>query len=159
MFNSLRPGTTYPGFPDVLAESAVLFKGYLDFFRPLSIRAASLCYIDVIIIPVDDAGLVVTSDYFTIGKDLPEDPFGTMLQHSFQAVLKCPADKGPAVMTLQSLPGQHGQQFARFFLETQKTCVGIDSLELDLVKDRLSRSKEYIIDGRAANEPWVSLAS
>lgn len=144
VFNSLRPGPTYPGFPEVLKEAEDLFRSYLDFFRPLSIRMASLCYIDVINIPVDEGGLVVISDYFTIAKDLPDDPFGTMIQHSLQAVLKCPTDEGPAVMNLQSLPGMHGQKFARFFMETQKTCLGIDSLDLDRVKERLSRSKEYI---------------
>jgi len=143
-FNSLRSGTDYPGYEKVYQEAEEKFAHYLHVFRPLSIRSASICYVDIINIPLAGKSSIELSDYFEIGSDLPADPFGPMTQYSVQAVLNCPYDKGPMVMTFRSLPGR--PDFMRFYLECQKQCLSIDGIDLDVVRSRLQVSKDYVSD-------------
>jgi uncharacterized protein (TIGR04255 family) len=144
VYNSLRKGKDYPGYDEVYSEAERKFADYIDFFRPLSIRDASLSYVDIINIPIKDTPTLELTDYFRMGTDLPEDPFGAMSQYTVQSVFKCPVDEGPLIVTLRSLPAHPEQKYFRFHMEWQKHSVRFESLDLDVVRRRLKTSKDYI---------------
>jgi uncharacterized protein (TIGR04255 family) len=145
IYNSLRSGANYPGYSAVYTEAEVEFKNYADIFNPVTIRTASICYVDIVNIPlVESPSTIELGDYFEIGSDLPEDPFGVMGQFATQCIFDCPVDPGPLLLTLRSNPTPPGSNQISFRMDCQKICLNIDSLDFEVVEERLRTSKEYI---------------
>jgi uncharacterized protein (TIGR04255 family) len=142
VYNSLTPGLGYPGYETLYAEAAKRFSRFLSVFRPQSILSASICYVDVINIPLNNRTSLNIEDYFKIGRDMADSPFGSTVRYNAEFVLDCPDDKGPATLRLHSLPPEGG--FFPFCMVSHKQCVGFEGLNLEAVRSRLRTSKEYL---------------
>lgn len=146
IYNSLRSGTDYPGYEKIYKAAELKFKSFVEFFRPVNVREAVICYVDVINIPVGNKTSVELSDYFKMGVNLEEDVFGPMSHYEFRSAFDCKVDPGPLLLSIQSLPGRPGQDHLRLRMEWQKICVQFDKLDLAEIKRRLDTSKQHLSD-------------
>jgi uncharacterized protein (TIGR04255 family) len=79
--NFLRLGEKYPGFALLSQEAIAKLDRYLEVCTPVRIKHAAIHYVDVIEIPEPVERAILLRDYFTLGVDLPHDPFGNQASY------------------------------------------------------------------------------
>ena len=120
--------------------------GYIDVFRPSSIKGAGLHYLDIVEIPSPPGGKLNLNEYFRHVVDLPEDPFGPIVDFSQAFQVKCAKDEGTLSVRIKSLPASGDASSFRFQMEWHKQSVGINTLQLSDVWSRMDVSHDYILE-------------
>jgi len=136
--NTLEGGADYAGFGSLLAETLRHMNTYRRIYEPVSVRKVTTHLTDIIDIPLDDAPADI-EDYFTIARNLPEDPFGMTAGVLIQYQTEAPHDQQPMNVGLARVPSGSPHMF-RFRMDWEKSST-IDgefdetSLETTLITD------------------------
>lgn len=139
-----RGGNEYPGFEAVLEEAVKLLSQYMDHFRPTAVRRAILTYVDIIRIPSGAEAGIDLDDFFRLGVKLPEDPFGPLGGFAIRFVLpQSPCADSLQVRFVTEPETEKGSM--RFRMHWQSLCDGINSLDEEKLRQRLSAAREHLV--------------
>ncbi|MBP3956364.1 TIGR04255 family protein [Gemmata sp. G18] len=143
--NFLRLGEGYPGFRALSEDAIAKLKSYVERCQPLKIRQAAIHYVDVIEIPLPENRAIQLADYFTLGLDLPVDPFGDQLSYLLRTAVR-PADgTGALEIQLQSESLAPDGKRLRFRMDWHKSCPYDGEIDPDRILADLKRAHESII--------------
>ncbi len=119
--NFLRLGENYPGFEALCSAAVAKLVKYVEICKPVKIRYAAIHYVDVIDVPAPPGGEIKLRDYFTLGLDLPAEPFGSQLSYLIQTTVRPPDGTGPLEIHLQYDPLTTEKGFFRFRMDWHKS--------------------------------------
>lgn len=143
-FYIVRNNSAYPRYARVREEAARFLREYMDLFQPARIRHAAIHYIDIIDIPIPESGKIDIATYFNHIADLPEDPFGLVLNIEMRYLIECPIDVGPLYYQLKRLAAPAAEKVIRFRADWKKQCRDIASIDLETLFSRLDTAHDYM---------------
>ena len=144
-YRLLRGGKEYPGFSTVMEKALEILAQYIQHFRPTAVRRAILSYVDIIKISGMADSRVELNDYFRLGVDLPEDPFGPLGGFAIHFVLP-PTTPGSDRLQLAFTTEQKNESDdLRFRMRWLSFCEGILSLDNENLRDRLTVAHEHLV--------------
>jgi uncharacterized protein (TIGR04255 family) len=143
--NFLRLGDSYPGFKALSEDAVSKLKRFVEVCQPVRIRHAAVHYVDVIDIPLPPAREILLSDYFTLGLDLPSNPFGNQLSYLLRTAVK-PGD-GTGVLEIQlqnELRGGDAPNL-RFRMDWHKLCTYDKEVDPDRIPADLAAAHASVM--------------
>jgi uncharacterized protein (TIGR04255 family) len=142
--NSLRLGESYPGFDAMSTDAVAKLVRYSEMCGPVKLRFAAIHYVDVIEVPVASSGEVQLEDYFTLGLDVPKDPFGSQLSYLMKTMIR-PADgTGHFEVQLQFEQAVSERNVFRFRMDWHKFCPYDGEVDPLRVLQELKRADESV---------------
>jgi uncharacterized protein (TIGR04255 family) len=145
VYNLLMPGVAYPGFDFHLGEAMEKFMDYVSHFQPQRLNHASIHYVDIVEIPFTNSMPVSLSDWFNVGQDLPEKPFGITVNLTNHFVAQAPDGDGTLELSLTFLPRASGPHL-RFQLDWHRTCAWSHRLEPAGIRARLDAAHDHLFE-------------
>lgn len=143
-FNLLQGGSEYPGFTFLLDETFRHLSTYRDIYQPTGVRRATIHYTDIVDIPTDGLPIQV-SDFFSVAKDIPTEPFGDSVDLTYHFVTKAPHDGEQMQLSLGLVPaGQPGQLCFR--LDWEKSCETLNFEDEGEFRNGLSANHEFLVE-------------
>jgi uncharacterized protein (TIGR04255 family) len=144
-YKLLRRGNDYPGFEVVLEEALDKLHHYVEEFQPAAVRHARVTYVDEIRIPRDSRGGVLLEDYFHMGIQLPDEPFGPIAE--FAVKCRFPQTEGHDALQFEFATGPNDSDaVACFLVYWYCTCKDIQSLDPQVLSARLGTAHERIVE-------------
>ncbi len=119
--NFLKLGDSYPGFAALSAEAVAKLASYVEACRPTKLLGAAIHYVDVIDVPVPEAGEILLRDYFTLGIDLP-DVFGLQGDYLLKTAASPRDGTGPLEIQLLHDIQAARKEALRFRMDWHKSC-------------------------------------
>lgn len=141
----LRLGEKYPGFEALSHEAVSKFKRYVEVCQPAKLRYTAVHYVDVIDIPVPASGSINLADYFTLGVDLPRDPFGNQVSFLVRTQVVPTDGTGPMEVQLQLDSLVEGARAFRFRLDWHKQCPYDGEIDLERIPVALKLAHESVM--------------
>ncbi len=115
--NFLRDSSTpYPGFTSLLDEAVKNCRQYFKCYRPVGVLEVALHYIDLVEIPIPEAGVFASEDYFTLDMRAP-GAFGAVASFSINATFRPPGEAEPVELVFATEPLGGDDTHRRFRLE------------------------------------------
>ena len=145
VMHQLKGEDGWPGFASLLDEALELANQYASMFQPAGIRLATLHDVDIVAIPVPDEASVEMDQYFTIVKELPQNPFGLIQGFMNAYVTVSPPDGEPLQIVVQLVPTPPDSRVLRFRLDWEKRCGTIEFSSTDSIRDELLASHEFMV--------------
>ncbi|MBN2291014.1 MAG: TIGR04255 family protein [Pirellulales bacterium] len=142
-YRLVRRGNDYPGFSALLEESLDKLTLYVEHFQPISVRQASLRYVDVVEIPITPGSGILTEDYFHLGLTLPDDPFGPLAGFAVRYGFPRAGGKDSTQLVF-STEASSRDAVASFRLQWYSICEELDTLEPEVLKIRLGAAHEHL---------------
>lgn len=143
VYNQMR-GDSYPGFESLRDEALLKLADYVDFFKPASLRAVELHYVDVIEIPAPADQRIQIQDYFKLRMEVPEQ-FGLTWYFSTQALIRPPeGESGVLHVRFQALKPTP-EKFP-FRLDWHYVCLNFPTWEREVVCRRLDQAHTCLVD-------------
>lgn len=142
-YRLLRCGGQYPGFSSLLEQALPKLKRYVEHFRPTGIRRTALSYLDIVKIKMARDEGVELEDYFRLGIELPQDPFGLVGGFVLQLLLP----KSPRADEIQLLFATEPSEQSgvlRFRMHWRSICDNIGTLEDEALCQRLRAAHEHL---------------
>lgn len=118
----LRLGDKYPGFETLSKDAIAKLGRYVPLCTPVKLRHVAIHYVDVIDIPVPPSGEIRLQDYFSLGLDLPANPFGGQISYLVRTTLRPPDGTGLLEIQLQLDSYVQEQEIFRFRMDWHKVC-------------------------------------
>ncbi len=140
-----RCGGKYPGFKILLNEALEKFQEYILHFQPTSTRRAQLRYIDAIDIPRSSDGLMKLEDYFRVGIDMPDTPFGPVGKFAVQCVFP-DTQSGDALQLNFYNQQTPDNTTTRFIMEWHSLCENIASLSAEVLISKLDKAHVHMVE-------------
>ncbi len=143
-FNLLQGGAEYPGFNFLLDETFRHLETYRQIYQPSAIRRAIIHYTDIVTIPTEGKPIQI-SDFFSVAKDIPDEPYGNSIYLSSEFVTKAPHDGEIMQLGLELVPTERPDEL-RFRLDWEKSCEKLDFENEHAFRDGLSANHEFLVD-------------
>ena len=138
-----RCGSDYPGFDSFLKEALEKYRAYILHFQPTATRRARLRYVDVIRIPKRNDGSIKLEDYFQIGVDVPDTPFGPVGKFTVQCVF--PEDRSGNALQLDFYNTRaENNNTSCFIMEWHSICENIHSLSEEILSKKMQEAHEHM---------------
>jgi uncharacterized protein (TIGR04255 family) len=141
----LRLGVQYPGFTALCDEAVGKLGRYAEVCTPLKLKYAAIHYVDVIEVPVPANGEIELRDYFTLGVDLPAQPFGGQLSYFVRTAVKPPDGTGSLEIQLQLSGVVPDARVFRFRMDWHKSCPYDREVDLGAVAANLRGGHESVM--------------
>lgn len=135
----------YPGFEQVRDEALDKLDQYVEHFRPICVRQIGLTYIDVIEIPRTTEPKLRLDDYFKLGIEVPDEPFGPVAQFLVGLVLPRTKEADQLALTLQTEPVAPDSAAYRFVMQWQATCEDVKTLDRQEIIRRLEAANTRMV--------------
>ena len=144
-YNLLRTAQEdYPGFGKLLDEAMDYLEQYQEFFQPQSVRLATIHYVDLIEIPLNEVPTILT-DYFEFIPDVPEEQFGLTVGYALGFVTKCPLDGAPLSTHIAIVPSPDPTTL-RVRLDWEKPCPAVNFHDESEIRSGLKHSEEFVVN-------------
>lgn len=143
-FNLLTGGADYPGFNFLLDETFRHLATYKQIYQPAGIRRATIHYTDIVNIPTGGQPIQI-SDFFSVARDIPAEPFGDSVYLAYQFVTKAPHDGEPMQFGLGLIPTDRAGEL-RFRLDWEKSCESLEFGDESAFRSGLSTNHEFLVD-------------
>ncbi|MCE9566468.1 MAG: TIGR04255 family protein [Planctomycetes bacterium] len=143
--NFLRLGERYPGFANLSQDAVEKLKKYVEQCQPVKIRHAAIHYVDVVDVPITGKNEIQLADYFTLGLDLPTDPFGNQLSYLIRTAVKPTDGTGLLEIQLQNESLAPGGAAFRFRLDWHKFCPYDGEIDPDKISADLKLAHESVM--------------
>ena len=140
-----RCGNDYPGFKTLLKEALEKFREYISHFQPTGTRRARLRYVDAIDIPLSNDGSVNLEEYFQVGTNIPDEPFGPVGE--FAVPCTFPSTKNQDTLQLNFCNKlTPDKTSARFIMEWHSLCENIGSLSEEILTNSLKEAHDHMVE-------------
>ncbi|MFO0938327.1 MAG: TIGR04255 family protein [Gemmataceae bacterium] len=137
--NFLRTEKGYEGFTALKTEALDKFRAYIDIFRPTRVLEFALQYVDLIVIPFDGDKNLELDEYFTLGINLPDVMFGSILNFVVQYATQPPDTVDKMEVRLQDVRDPIGLN-ARFRMDWRLSSASGLSLSEAEISTRLDQA-------------------
>lgn len=91
----------YEGFKALKTESLEKFRAYVEMFQPTRLLEFAVQYVDLVVIPFERDKTLNLGEYFTLGIDLPDAVFGSILNFVVQYTTQPPDTNDALEVRLQ----------------------------------------------------------
>ena len=139
-----RCGENYPGFRTLLDEALGMFREYISHFQPTATRRVRLRYVDTIDIPRSSDGLVELDDYFRVGINIPDTPFGPVGKFAVQCVFPDTKSGDALQLNFFNQPTPDNTT-TRFIMEWHSLCENITSLSEEVLTNKLEKAHVHMV--------------
>ncbi len=99
--NFLRTETGYEGFDALKAEALEKFRAYVEMYQPTRLLEFAVHYVDLVVIPLGPAKKLDLDEHFTLGINLPDLTFGSILNFVVQCTSRPPDSHDTLEIRLQ----------------------------------------------------------
>jgi uncharacterized protein (TIGR04255 family) len=141
--NRTRGEGAYLGYVSLRDEALVKLDGYVDFFRPMSLRSAELYYVDQIEIPIPDEKTIDLKQYFKLYIESPPE-FGPSSYFSTRLFFNPPIEGDILEVKFQSEPPIPDASKYRFQIDWRMICSGMAAFDRESVGKRLDGAHELL---------------
>lgn len=149
VFNLQRSGTDYPGFSVLLKESFTWLAKYISCFRPHSVTAVALHYVDLIPIPGRLEDGLPLDEYFTVGVSVPDKDRWPLSAMIARITVPLSIDSSPSSLLHLQMSGEpysdDDKEF-RFLLHWHAASRELDTLDPSILKTRLEELHSSAIE-------------
>jgi uncharacterized protein (TIGR04255 family) len=142
-YNRTRGEGVYLGYESLRDEALAKLSDYVAFFRPPSLRAVELHYVDLIEIPIPPEEKIDLADYFKLRVEIP-DEYGPTWHFSTRLFLKPPIDGDILEVRFQSEVPNSELESYRFRIDWHMSCSGIGEFKNDAVRQRLDQAHDCL---------------
>lgn len=104
VYNLLRKGRDWPGFPTLREEALETYDKYIKFLRPDTLQLVSLHYRDLILIPTNEMDRIKIEDYFTVCPGVPDETFGVIGRFVIDLILPEMFEDGTLRLIMKDQP-------------------------------------------------------
>ena len=104
VYNLLRKGKDWPGFPTLREEALETYDKYIEFLRPDILQSVSLHYRDSVLIPTNEKGRIKIEDYFTVCPKVPDETFGVIGRFVIDLILPEMFENGTLRLIMKDQP-------------------------------------------------------
>jgi uncharacterized protein (TIGR04255 family) len=143
--NFLRLGESYPGFSALSEDAVAKLTRYVEVCKPTRLKYVAIHYVDVIEVPMPESGEIQLKDYFTLGLDLPADPFGHQQSYLLRTVVSPSDGTGPLEIQLQFELFVVGDRVWRFRMDWHKSRPYDTEVDLRQIPTDLRKAHEAVM--------------
>lgn len=145
IFNLIKGDGPYEGFDALLPMALRQFQRYIEIFRPKSVLYAVLHNKDLVRIPKNPDSATRLEQYFRLGIQVPEETqwvLGAIKMEISINLNSAPQSKDQLILGFQRDIWESQIQEDRYRMDWHAICPEIDSLDTDLLRNRLEAAHD-----------------
>jgi hypothetical protein len=114
----------------------------VEHFQPVSVRRAAVAYLDQVEVPIlPGADGIPFDEYFRLGANFPDQPFGPMGYFSLQLFFPRRDSKDQLQVLFHTAPAVPGSGVCRFQMHWHCLCEDVRSLDKNEIIERLEAAR------------------